>query len=440
MSKKHVILKGTLILTATGFATRFMGFFYRIFLSQTFGEEGVGLYQLIFPVYALCFSLTSAGIEIALSRCVASRISKNQKNEARSLLYTGLMITILSSCIITVLLQKYSYYIAEFILKDNRCADFLVIMSYAFPFAAFHSCVVGYYLGQKQTRVPASSQLIEQTVRIFSVWFIFKLVQNSGSSIGISVAVIGLVLGEIASSFYCLIKIRNGRFLQPVSPLPFSVIFKNARELCILSIPLTANRVLLNILQSIESISIPLYLQKFGMSNEASLSNYGVLTGMALPCILFPSAVTNSVSSMLLPTVAEMQTLNNKKGLSSLIGKTACSCILLGSVCCMGLLICGNAIGTLLFGSELAGKFIVTLAWMCPFLYTNTTLVSIINGLGKTNISFFINASSLGIRILSIFMIIPEHGIFGYLCGLLVSQVFVFLISCFYLIKYLKRK
>ena len=65
MSVKRTILKGTIILTLTGFATRFMGFFYRIFLSHTFGEEGVGLYQLIFPVYALCFSLTSAGIETA---------------------------------------------------------------------------------------------------------------------------------------------------------------------------------------------------------------------------------------------------------------------------------------------------------------------------------------------------------------------------------------
>lgn len=61
MSRKHLLLKGAFILTLTGFATRFMGFFFRIFLSHTFGEEGVGLYQLIFPVYALCFSLTCSG-------------------------------------------------------------------------------------------------------------------------------------------------------------------------------------------------------------------------------------------------------------------------------------------------------------------------------------------------------------------------------------------
>ena len=81
MTHKQAIMKGTFILTLTGFATRFMGFFYRIFLSHTFGEEGVGLYQLVFPIYTLCFSLTSAGIELALSRCVATRIAQGQPKE-----------------------------------------------------------------------------------------------------------------------------------------------------------------------------------------------------------------------------------------------------------------------------------------------------------------------------------------------------------------------
>ena len=39
-----------MVLTAAGFASRIMGFFFRIFLSHAFGEENVGLYQLVFPV------------------------------------------------------------------------------------------------------------------------------------------------------------------------------------------------------------------------------------------------------------------------------------------------------------------------------------------------------------------------------------------------------
>ena len=58
MSGKRALIRGTAILTITSFVTRFMGFFYRIFLGHTFGEENVGLYQLVFPVYALGISFS----------------------------------------------------------------------------------------------------------------------------------------------------------------------------------------------------------------------------------------------------------------------------------------------------------------------------------------------------------------------------------------------
>ena len=105
MSEKHTILKGTFILTATGFLSRFIGFFYRMFLSHTFGEESVGLYQLIFPIYALCFSLTTAGIEVALSRCVARKVALSRHKEARQLLYVGLFLSIALSTVTAAILQ-----------------------------------------------------------------------------------------------------------------------------------------------------------------------------------------------------------------------------------------------------------------------------------------------------------------------------------------------
>ena len=129
MSRKHTIIKGTFILTLTGFATRFMGFFYRIFLSHTFGEEGVGLYQLIFPVYALCFSLTSAGIELALSRCVAARTTQGKHRDAKELLYTSLILSVALSVFVTLFLQKYAVFISEHFLQEPRCSELLIILS-----------------------------------------------------------------------------------------------------------------------------------------------------------------------------------------------------------------------------------------------------------------------------------------------------------------------
>ena len=94
MELHNPLIKGTFILTVTGLLTRFMGFFYRIFLSHTFGAVQVGLYQLIFPIYALGYSATCAGIQTILSRSVASRLVQGRKKEARQLLYTGLLITL----------------------------------------------------------------------------------------------------------------------------------------------------------------------------------------------------------------------------------------------------------------------------------------------------------------------------------------------------------
>ena len=199
MSVKRTILKGTVILTLTGFATRFMGFFYRIFLSHTFGEEGVGLYQLIFPVYALCFSLTSAGIETALARCVAKRASVGKKKEARTLLVTAMALSASLSVIVMLVLQRYAGAVAAQFLQEERCTDLIIILSYAFPFASIHSCIVGYYLGLKETKIPAFSQLIEQIVRILSVYIFYLIGMKNGTRFGISIAVVGLVAGEIAS-------------------------------------------------------------------------------------------------------------------------------------------------------------------------------------------------------------------------------------------------
>lgn len=439
MSRKHAIIKGTFILTATGFATRLMGFFYRIFLSHTFGEEGVGLYQLIFPIYALCFSITCAGIELALSRCVAAKITKGQKKDARELLYTSLILTVSFSCIAVICLQRYAAFLSAVFLKDDRCTELLIIMSYAFPFAAVHSCITGYYLGRKETGVPAVSQLIEQAARILSVFLIYQFALIQSGKPGIIIAAAGLIIGEMASSIYSLRKIRKGSLLSPVPRLKISSFFKHGKELLILSCPLTANRVLLNILQSIESISIPLRLQMYGMLRGDALGTYGVLTGMALPCILFPSAVTNSVSTMLLPTVAEIQALNNKKEMSSVIQKSVYCCIFLGSISCVFLLCFGDWIGTFLFHSALAGKFITAMSFICPFLYTNNTLISIINGIGKTYLSFTINSASLAIRIASVFFFIPVYGIFGYLWGLLASQIFIFFVCLGYVYFYIKK-
>lgn len=429
MSKKQSIIRGTFILTITGFLSRFMGFFYRIFLSRVFGEEGVGLYQLIFPVYALCIALSIAGIETAISRTVARKRALGLEQEAKEILSAGLLFTLLLSCLCTITVQKNAFFIANVLLGDARCQTMLIILSYTFPFCAVHSCICGYCYGLRETKIPAVSQLVEQTARILSVYIFFFFLTRNGQEVDISIAVCGLVIGELFAAAYAfqMMPVVTPTIRHPVKAL--HTLRQRLVELLQLSVPLTANRVLINLLQSIEAVSIPGRLEAYRYTTAEALSIYGVLNGMALPCILFPSAITSSVSIMLMPTIAEIQAAENVPELLKIIKKVCGICFILGLFCCFGFLIFGPWIGMTLFGSQTAGKFIVTLAWICPFLYTNSAFLSIINGLGKTGSTFLINTVGLLIRIAGVFGAIPVLGVQGYLWGLLISQLAVSLLS-----------
>ena len=73
MLLKNKLVKGTFILTFSGLLSRFIGFFYRVFLSRAIGAEGLGLYQIVFPLYMLAYSITVSGIQTSISRLVSAR-------------------------------------------------------------------------------------------------------------------------------------------------------------------------------------------------------------------------------------------------------------------------------------------------------------------------------------------------------------------------------
>ena len=428
MSQKHNLILGTLLLTAASFISRFIGFFFRIFLSRTFSTEQIGIYQLIFPIYALFFSITSAGIELALSRCVAKEIAHGNKKKASSFLYISTFLSLTISIFFMKLLQMNAASISIHVLGDLRCERLLIIVSRALPFASIHSCICGYYLGLKRAKVTALSQLIEQSIRVCSTFLLCKTAPDIIS------AVHGIVLSEFFSALFCLWYYSHHDF--DFVPNNFiSNTIHDLRELASLSLPLTANRVLTNLLQTMESISIPLCLQKYGYTNSQSLSMYGILTGIALPCIFFPSAITNSISTLILPTVAELQATKKQTNLKHLIHQILVFCILLGSFTCLFFFVLSDVIGQVIFHNSAAANYLKVLCWICPFLYTNTTLSSIINGLGKTTVTFLINCLSISIRITTIIFFVPLIGINGYLYGLLLSQFLTFLFQLHYLIK-----
>ena len=144
---------------------------------------------------------------------------------------------------------------------------------------------------------------------------------------------------------------------------------------------------------------------------------------MAMPMLFFPSAITNSIAVMLLPSVAEDQARGQTARIRRTIESTFHYCLLLGIFAAGVFFFFGGSLGTMLFGSPAAGAFLKILAFLSPFLYLNSTLSSILNGLGKTRLHFLENAVSLGVRIGFVLLAVPVLGIRGYLFGLLAGEL-----------------
>ena len=258
----------------------------------------------------------------------------------------------------------------------------------------------------------------------------------------INFAVVGLVIGESASTIVSLIAVRAhfvhvvpggyGSLLKP----QLSAYTKIARNLLTLAIPLSLNRIIINFLQSVEAIFIPNRLMRYGYDNATALGIYGVLTGMSLPLILFPSAITNSICVLLLPIVSEADAAENIGTIKKAVHKSIRYGFLLGVIFTVFFLFFGKFLGNLLYQSALAGSFIIVLSFLCPLMYIASTLSSILNGLGKTGLTFIYSMISLLVRLIFVFFGIPLWGIHGYLWGLLVSQAVQTILCMFAVRKY----
>ena len=192
-----------------------------------------------------------------------------------------------------------------------------------------------------------------------------------------------------------------------------------------MAIPLTCNRILLSICQSVEALLIPVKLRDFGYTNGDALSVYGILTGMVFSTIMFPCVLSNSLSVMLLPAISEARSHNQQDFIKKAVRRITQSCVILGLLCTLGFLLCGNWIGIHLFHNALAGVYVRTLCWICPFLFLSSTLCSVLHGLGKPTITMLINLSGALLRIGFIWIGIPLIGLTAYLWGMLASQILV---------------
>lgn len=439
MSYKKAIFTGTMVLTISGFLSRILGFYNRIFLADLIGAQELGIYQLILPVYMLCFTLVCHGFETGISNLTSRFEACGETANIRRLLKASCVLSISLALILCLFLR---------VCAENLCSLFhipggtegLRIAALALPFVAVKSCIHGYYIGLHRSAVSACSQLLEQLARVSTIYLLSITIYTKTADA--TLAVWGMVAGEIISALYTIIACIYSMYIHPhfskrrLSPyhltngraLPLSQILGSFFSF---SIPLTINHFCITVVNSAESLLIPFVLTRYCGSHEQALTIYGTLTGMALPFLFFPATITNSMSVMLLPAVSAAYKQKKMVQLRNTISICLHYSIVIGIFSTFAFLLYGNALGETIFHSTQAGEFIHLFAVLCPFMYLVQTTSSILNGFGCSRETLYHSLLSVAVRIAFILFAVPIIGIPGYLLGLLTGyllQIFLNLI------------
>lgn len=216
------IIKGTLILSAASILSRIIGFIYRIYLADILGEKLLGTYQLIFPIYVLCFTIYGAGMQSAISQVTATfsgrpdtsvddKTSKHLKRKnnltSNNILLTGIIISLTLALSLSAIINLNSNWIACHILMVPDCDIYLKLLTYLFPFCSVSACICGFQYGLENAKPPAIAGIIEQFTRILFVFIVQGFF--SDKEICCQIAVYGLTVGEFFGFIYNIYSLKN---------------------------------------------------------------------------------------------------------------------------------------------------------------------------------------------------------------------------------------
>ncbi|MFV0315322.1 MAG: oligosaccharide flippase family protein [Anaerotignum sp.] len=421
---KRAIITGTLILTIANLITKFMGFFYRIFMSNTIGAEGMGLYQLILPIYILTWSITSAGFTTTISRLTAQENIRGQSGNIGRIVKQSIALSVLVSIIVSGCLFLLADEIALGILKDNRTALSLRLLSFAIPFMAAGSCFRGFFLGLQNAVIPALSQVLEQFIRILTIYLLAGIFVPMGLAYACCAAIAGVVLGEFLSFSFVAISYFHFKRRKKMIKRPTLSALASCSMILSMALPLSATRIIGSLLATTENILIPRQLQLYGQNAVEALSSYGELTGMAMPLILLPSACLVAASISLIPEISEACAVHQNERIRRTVSVTFLFTFIVGIGATALFAVFSREICYIVYNRQNLGEILFPLAFICPFLYAQTTLHGLLNGMGEQFFLFRSNMFASAITIGGIWFFMPLYGIPAFLVAWAGGMVF----------------
>lgn len=432
MTKRKFFIQGA-ILTAVSLFLRVTNMGYRSYLSQKIGSEGMGLYQLIFSVFMLTVTLSTSGISLAVTRMVAAAIAAGRRETIRSTVARCFAFCLSISSCISLCLFLLSDFAAAAFLGNPKAAPCLQILGIGLPFMSLCTCMKGYFLAVDESISTAASDTLEQILTITATVYLFWRFAPQSIEKACFAAMAASTLGEAASFLVSWSAYRHS--LKKNTPLKKVKSKGVLKGLSHIALPCTLSSAAKSLLNTGENLLIPRELRKFGLNYSDSLSQYGLLQGMAMPMLYFPSSFLTSFASLLIPKVAKEREEGHNREVAYITGKSVRSALAFGMFFSAVFLTFGDNWGQAFYHSSSAGQYLKVLAPIVPLIYLDVVVDSLLKGLDEQFNSMKYNFSDSLIRVVLILCFLRFFGMESYVCILFFSTIFNAALSLHRLLK-----
>lgn len=429
---KLFLINGT-ILTITSLLMRFATLIFNVYISNQIGSETVGVFSLVMAVYLFFITVATSGLSIAVTIIVSEKFAINRGKIAikamRTCIFFSLLLGITSGFIIIL----FSDFITKNFLHNMISSKPLVYIAIGLPFIAMSSCISSYFTSVRKAYKNAISQVFEFIIKMVITIILLKI----NISKGIEYICISLILADVVSEI-CSFSLIFILYIIDIKLKKLNCIHSFGQRINIIKIafPVAITSYIRSGLSTLKQLIIPSQLEKFGLSCTASLSKYGIINGMVMPILIFPSVLLNSYSGLLIPEFSTYLAQKNYKAINFISNKifkfTSAFSLCIGSI----FMFFSNELGIVIYGNLECGYFFKILSPLIFFMYMDNVIDCILKGLNKQFGVMLCNILDLSITIGFIYFLLPILGIPGYIISIFISELLNFSVSLFQLIKY----
>jgi len=430
---KNKFIRSTIILMIGGLLTKILGMVIKIVLTRTISLEGIGMYSLILPTFNLFITLSSLGLQTAISKLVSE-----QKNSNKKIVLPVIPVIIIFNLLLIFIIFIIAPFLSNYLLNNKSLYYPLIAIGLTLPFIGISSIIKGYFFGVERMFPSTLSNIIEQLVRLFlTMTVISKLMEYSLIS-----AITGVVLINILSEGLSIVVLllfvpRN----KNIDISDFKLDKSLFKDLLHISIPTTGSRLIGSVSYFLEPIILTFALTKVGYSSEFITINYGIINGYVLPLLLLPSFFTLAISNALLPVISNSYSHKNYDYTRYKIKQGIFISLLIGIPCTILLMTSPEFFLKLIYNTTEGVSYIKIIAPIFILYYIQTPLTSCMMAMGYAKDAMIGTLIGAVIRIIVLFgLSMLKIGIWGLVISTLTNIVFVTIHHIYYVYKNLKNE